>query len=214
MEKICLAIPTELLFKEEKFEGYATKEFYNYLDVILNSKHQKFLFRYATSKTQKIPAEQDPAYKQAIAYILLVYNNQIFIYERPPKGATSEERYASKLSLGIGGHIEPHDHNPDINLIDSSLQREIKEEIGLNPQDYDLHHVGYINDESDEIGLVHFGLIYLAKVKKNKLKIEQKELVKSWFISQNDLKKPDIYPHLEGWSKILVNNIDKISNMF
>jgi len=214
MEKVCLAIPTELIFKEKKFNGYVHKPFYDYLNLILNPKNQRFLSRYSTSITQKIPAEQDKSYKQAIAYVILVYNNQIFIYERPPKGVTSEERYASKLSIGLGGHIEPHDHNPSISVIDSSLQREIKEEIGLNPEDYDLHHIGYINDEADEIGLVHFGLIYLAKVKKNELKIEQKELVKSWFIDPDKLKNQEIYGRLEGWSKILVDHIENISAIF
>ena len=129
MSKKCMVIPTEQLL-EKSFIGFATKEFHDYLSIINNPENQLFLDRYETSIIQEKPAEEDLSYQQIIPYTIVVHNEKIFLYERAPPGVNTEERLASKLTIGVGGHIEPTDEDEEENIVLTSLKREIQEEIG------------------------------------------------------------------------------------
>ena len=50
-------------------------------------------------------AEADPAYKQIIPYAIVRHFDSCFLLER--KGTQSEQRLHYKLSIGVGGHINP-----------------------------------------------------------------------------------------------------------
>ncbi len=209
MSKKCLVIPTNILL-EKSFRGFVTKNFHDYFSIINNPENQKFLDRFETSIIQQIPAENDPSYQQLIPYTLVTHNNKIFLYERAPLGVNTEARLASKLSLGIGGHIEPsEDLDNEENIIISTLKREIQEELGYF-DDLLIEHMGYINLSETEVESVHFGIIFVVKLKKYDFKFDNKEIVHGEFKTIEEIKSPEIYNRLENWSKILIDNIDKI----
>ena len=52
-------------------------------------------------------AEQDPGYRQIIPYVLLCRGEKVFATRRLNKGG--EARLHGKVSVGIGGHINPVD---------------------------------------------------------------------------------------------------------
>lgn len=206
MSKKAMVIPTEILLKRE-FQGFLSADSYDYLSIINNPENQKFLDRYETSIVQQVPLEEDPSFQQIIPYILVVHNEKIFVYERAPRGVNTEERLASKLSIGVGGHIEPIDDDED--LILSSLKREIQEELGYY-EHLDISHKGYINLIESKVDLVHFGLVFIAKIREHNFRFDNSEIVHGSFKTLEEIKTPEIYNRLEAWSKIIIDNIHSI----
>ena len=98
-------------------------------------------------------AERSPQYKQIIPYVLIRRGGEWFLLQRTRK--QTEARLHDKLSLGIGGHINPD--TPD--LIDG-LQKELEEEVGVEG-DYELSFVGILNDDTTEVGSVHLGAVFV-----------------------------------------------------
>lgn len=215
MSKKCMVIPTNILL-EKDLQGFSTKDFHDYLSIINNPDNQKFLERYETSIIQKIPAEKDPSFQQIIPYVVLIHNGKIFLYERPSKGVTNEDRYSRKLSIGLGGHIEPIDESEDDkDLIVKSIQREIQEEVGYYEKLF-VNHKGYINftpkvieTSNQDLDLFHFGVIFTAEIKENNF-TSNKEVVHGSFKTKEELKSSEVYNRLENWSRVLVENIDRI----
>ena len=208
MSKKCMVIPTEVLL-EKHFSGFVPKSFHDYLLIINNPEHQKFLDRFETSIVQHIHAENDPSYQQVVPYAIVMHNNRIFLYERAPKGVNSEERLASKLSIGIGGHVEPFDDSEDESIIISTLKREIQEELGYFEELF-IRHKGYIKFSETEVDSVHFGLVYVAEIKEHSFTFNNKEIVHGEFKALEEIRSPEIYNRLENWSKVLVDNIHSI----
>ncbi|OGE25783.1 hypothetical protein A3H85_01370 [Candidatus Daviesbacteria bacterium RIFCSPLOWO2_02_FULL_40_8] len=118
--------------------------------------------------------ENDLSWQQLIlvGYVIRP-DNSFLMYQRGGGGQYTETRLAGKISLGLGGHIEPS----DLKLGDS-FYREMDEEaevrVGGQPLQFmgtdgklDLRAMkkvmkitptGLIKDETDEISKVHIGL--------------------------------------------------------
>jgi predicted NUDIX family phosphoesterase len=108
-------------------------------------------------------AEIDPSHKQPIGYCLIINPTlkKVFAYRRAEKGENyHESRLAGKWSWGVGGHIEKEDilGNP----IRESMKRELLEEVKMNGNILEIVPLGYINDDNDSVGKVHFGILYAA----------------------------------------------------
>lgn len=109
-------------------------------------------------------AEGDPAFKQIIPYQLFCCKNRYFVFQRGAK--VGEKRLSGRLSLGIGGHINDKDTNGNTlshHDFHQALIRERDEEL-LCPVDIPTTFAGWINDESDEVGKVHLGAVYICQV--------------------------------------------------
>ena len=102
--------------------------------------------------------EEDERYVQLIPYIVYRYEQQLFVMERSAKA--SEQRLASKLSLGIGGHIRQSDMT-DNSLI-SWAKRELHEEVALATVP-EIQVMGLIYDPSNVVGRVHLGVLMFAQ---------------------------------------------------
>jgi len=102
--------------------------------------------------------EVDPTYKQIIPYLIYRYEGRYFLMQRHAKA--SEKRLAGKLSLGIGGHIRREDVGS--NDVFAWAHREFHEEVcyggGL-----EIAPLGILNDDSNEVGRVHLGLVLLLE---------------------------------------------------
>ncbi|GAB4138911.1 MAG: hypothetical protein Fur0037_04840 [Planctomycetota bacterium] len=106
-------------------------------------------------------AESRPDWKQLIPYCVLRHADQVFCVER--RTAQVEVRLHGLLSIGIGGHVDASDVRDygGSELFEKSLLRELAEELagdGLTGEHLSLQ--GFLNDDSTEVGRVHFGLVY------------------------------------------------------
>lgn len=112
-------------------------------------------------------AEEDPSHKQLIPYCVLVRGGEVFCVHRT--SAQGERRLHGKLSIGIGGHVNPPDLGPGPEpqgLLAAALRRELDEELAV-PWDRLTEPprlLGLLNDDGNPVGAVHAGLVYLLSI--------------------------------------------------
>jgi predicted NUDIX family phosphoesterase len=145
-------------------------------------------------------AEQDPSYKQLIPYVLLKQEGNYYSYRRAKSGG--EKRLHGRLSLGIGGHI-----NQDDKDLAHGIARELDEEITLPlGQSVQLRLEGFLNDDSNSVGQVHLGVVYILELGPGKPPLSAEP-------SLQDLlprSRADLLASLEdfeSWSKILIPHL-------
>lgn len=143
-------------------------------------------------------AEKDPTLKQIIPYIMITCRHKIFTLHRLSRQA--EKRLHHKYSLGVGGHINPESSGLQ-GIIEKGLERELHEELSLKPP-YRYKLIGYLNDDTNAVGSVHFGLVHHLKVKNIKqVAVAEKEMMTGRFMTAEEIKK--VYPLMETWSQML-----------
>jgi predicted NUDIX family phosphoesterase len=152
-------------------------------------------------------AERTPAWKQPIPYCTIVRQTQVFCVERLPR--QGEERLHGRLSIGLGGHIDPLDGGHEGGAIRGALHRELREEVCLLPHGSAWpapHFLGLLNDDASEVGRVHFGVVFavalsdqadLQIVESSKMRGGFRHLA-AWGDPWQDLHR------LESWSRILL----------
>ena len=150
--------------------------------------------------------EKNYNFKQIIPYITFISNNKILVYKRGSKGG--EDRLHFKYSIGIGGHIDLEENNkkdPFEVLIDGAI-REVKEEIGIEIKREDLKLKYFINDDSNDVGKVHFGIGFIVNSNFEKTEIGEKEIITDRkFLNFEEIN--NIYEHLETWSQIFFDGV-------
>jgi predicted NUDIX family phosphoesterase len=196
LEEYVLVFPTQLLVQIGKFQGVSF-ELDKYLDIILNPKNHTFL--------KRKEAETNPAYKQLIPYALLQFKDTFFVYRRGK--LLAEKRLLGNYSLGIGGHISVTDPGLFGSSYDDGLKREINEEVVIESP-YTQHVVALLNDDSNDVGNVHFGIVHVLTLEKPLVKPREKSINETKFLDINVLKK-DI-DKFENWSKICIQHIQHI----
>lgn len=137
-------------------------------------------------------AERSPQYKQIIPYVLIRRGEAWFLLQRTQK--QTEARLHHKLSLGIGGHINPD--TPD--LIDG-LQKELEEEVGVEG-DYELSFVGILNDDTTEVGSVHLGAVFVLEAA-GEVEVRETEKMSGRWVRPEEL--PPLREQMETWTQIV-----------
>jgi len=201
-----MVVKQDVIFDSNYFNGFISANMFDYESKILKN------FGYMS----RCFADGDHNYKQPISYGIVTnfFLNQIFVYRREKKGERyTEKRLQGKLSLGVGGHIEQSDSG---NPIHSSLRRELKEEIRL--RSFKTPKVlGYINDDSDDVGKDHLGILYLIETSQSVIKPKPKgELASGRLIPFSKLESliktaesPKSKIIIENWSKIAYGALKK-----
>lgn len=148
--------------------------------------------------------EEDPNYKQLIPYVILHHNNTILSYRRGT--LLSEKRLLHNYSIGIGGHISVDDPNLFTTSYEEGMRREVQEEIYIDTK-YKSNSVALLNDDSNEVGKVHFGVIHVFDLEEPRIRKKEKSINEQTFITLSKIKV-DIEKY-ENWSQICINNIEK-----
>lgn len=138
-------------------------------------------------------AEISPQYKQIIPYVLIRHDDAYFLLQRTPK--QTEARLHHKLSLGIGGHI-----NPDTPDLFDGLQKELEEEVDV-AGDYDLTFVGILNDDTTDVGRVHLGAVYVLDAHDGNVTVRETEKMSGRWVARRDLAEHR--QAMETWSQIV-----------
>lgn len=182
---------------EHQFNGFMPIEKHDFMETIKENK--KFLLRHKPGYFQPIAAEQDPSQKQIVPYLVFRYKKKIFMFKRI--GGGNEPRLYNLYSIGTGGHIDPPDNKADADVIEESIKRELAEELDLGGT-YKKRLIGFINDDTDDVGKVHFGLLYLVDLKSPKISITKREK----HVNEGSLVKiEEVDSHkefMETWSQI------------
>ncbi len=153
------------------------------------------------SFVSRAAAETDPSYKQIIPYAVVSHSGAYFLLRR--KSAQSEQRLHDKLSIGIGGHINPSEGVAAEDLIQDGLTREVNEELHIAPG-YRERLIGLINDDTTEVGRVHLGVLFEIEAASPEVTVrETYKMDGDWALLG---RLSDSYDRLETWSQIVYDS--------
>lgn len=191
-----LVIKRSLFDELGAFQGFQA-EAPRYLEAMLAKGNNFFMAR--------PEAELDPTHKQLIPYSIFHHQGRYLIYTRG--GKSGEKRLVAKKSVGIGGHINPHDERED-SLAETtyfnSIEREIDEELNIIGK-HTQRVIGLINDDSNEVGQVHLGVVHLFDLETDQVTSNEDAIQDLRFLSLDELTA-DI-DQLETWSQICVRHL-------
>jgi predicted NUDIX family phosphoesterase len=194
-EERVLCFKRELLEELGVFQGLSL-EIDRYLPVVTSSSHLVYLNR--------SDAEQDKRFKQLIPYVLILHNGRILRYRRGRGG--QETRLHGLFSVGIGGHISEDDHGLFSNDrgYQEGMRRELAEEVAI--EEMNEAAVALINDDSTDVGYVHFGVVHVMHVANEAVAGRRSGIVGPEFVPIADaVKDPSGY---ESWSRFCVERLD------
>jgi len=106
--------------------------------------------------------EEDPSFKQIIPYTIITSGNEVLVYERAKKGG--DPRLQGLYSIGVGGHINPHDdRDKRENVVSVCSWRELQEELKFSPRieshERSLKTLGFLHLDETVVDKVHFGVV-------------------------------------------------------
>jgi predicted NUDIX family phosphoesterase len=190
MEEKILCIKSDILFREDKWNGFLSYDKEKYLTLLRENSE----FRVRKD------LETDSTYKQIIAQVILRYKDKYFLHRQVKK---NEERLNSLCPLPLGGHIEQIDLKGGEDIFEVALDRELHEEVELGSRILKKEYLGliYIEDEHD-VNYVHLGLVYIYDLDGTKVCVKEEGLEDIGFVSLNYLKTNK--EKLTYWSKIII----------
>ncbi|HHY11238.1 MAG TPA: hypothetical protein GX529_01275 [Firmicutes bacterium] len=126
--------------------------------------------------------------------------------------AQGEKRLRGLLSVGVGGHMNPVEGIPwpgkrrvaDVkNLVGLNTVREIKEEVALagNPP---LRIVGFLNDDENEVGRVHLGVVSVVHLPSPLLAVRETDKMIGTWVELLDLGGLGAF---ETWSSLVLQGL-------
>lgn len=195
-EEHILVIKRSLFDELGAFQGF-NADATRYLDAILAPGANFFLPR--------APAENDPSHKQIIPYAIFHHAGRYLIYTRG--GKSGEKRLVAKRSIGIGGHINPHDEREDSlarTTYLNGVEREMDEELRI-AGNHTQKVIGLINDDSNEVGQVHLGVVHLFDLESNDVTSNEDAIQDIEFLSLDELDA--MKDRLETWSQICLAHL-------
>ncbi len=171
---------------------------------------------FAPSVPRFIPrsqAEKDPSYKQIIPYVIMAHNGTYLSYVRGRRAG--ETRLVGLRSIGIGGHINPIDaDNSSLfaylyeNYL-TAVEREVAEEVSVEASHTD-RVVALLNDESNEVGSVHLGVVHLWTLDAPKVNKREQMITQMAFMKIDELQK--VRDTMETWSQLCLDKLDEIAH--
>jgi len=173
-----------------------------YLNLLL-SRGNNFFF-------PRAQAENDPAYKQIIPYVLLAFQDRVLYYVRGKKAG--EQRLVAKGSIGIGGHMNESDESLfawDEQAYRAGVEREVNEEIKIDTPFQD-RVVALLNDDTTEVGRVHLGIVHIFHLAEQKVEKREAMITNLAFLTRAELMARR--ESLETWSQICLDSLDGLLN--
>jgi predicted NUDIX family phosphoesterase len=157
-------------------------------------------------------AEHTPVWKQIIPYCVVTNDEGILLMRRRAKGG--EARLHGKLSIGVGGHINPID-TVEGDLVLAAARREIEEEIRVGGT-FELLLAGFLNDDSNPVGAVHLGLVFHANVA-GEVHIREQDVLEGHMATHEELRAihsgSTRGASLETWSSLLIPHLDALASV-
>lgn len=199
-----LVVPRSLFEEIGVFQGVRGEGVEAALEKLLDPANHFFIDRAA--------AEEDPTHKQLIPYCVFRHGSRILHYTRGKSGG--ENRLHAKISVGVGGHINPVDTGdgrtgPEAYF--AAVKREIEEELDL-PGGYEQRIVALLNDDSNSVGQVHLGVVHLVDLADGVAEAREDALAELAFSEIDDLNGP-LFERLETWSQFCVRYLIDAANI-
>ena len=201
-EEQVLVIERKVLEQVGMFQGL-TFDVANYLREIFVQGVPRFMPR--------SQVEENPAYKQLIPYVLMSYQDKYLSYIRGRRAG--EARLVGNRSIGIGGHINPADDMPLFNTdfyetYLTAVEREVGEEVSVETSHTD-RVVALLNDESNEVGSVHLGIVHHWVLDAPKVSRREQMITQMAFMRPAELH--EVRDTLETWSGLCLTRLTEMT---
>jgi predicted NUDIX family phosphoesterase len=189
MDEMILVVRRDTFFQKGYFQGLF--------------KDRKGVYEHVVNKKKEFRSrgsmEENILYKQIIPYLVFHHGGKYFVMQRTDNG--SENRLHNNYSLGIGGHVRKEDLQGSA-IIDWA-KREFHEEITYNGN-LEFELLGILNDDSNAVGRVHVGFVYLLHGDSDQISIKS-ELKSGELKTLEECKL--LYDQFETWSKIIFDRL-------
>lgn len=186
-----------------------------------NELQNKLLTLTNKNKMYNLPRKQletDPSYRHLVCYFLIIDSDtkEIIVYKREKP---TEKRLLQKYSIGWGGHIGLEDASclfTKLTNLKNIVNRELSEELSItNTLAKITDDVFLLQNNIDDVGRVHLGIIYLIFQKDIKTNIksnEQENKIEFYDTILNIRKKLETNEiQLETWSSSIVHNTEVLN---
>ncbi|MEO5965413.1 MAG: NUDIX domain-containing protein [Candidatus Limnocylindrales bacterium] len=137
-------------------------------------------------------AEEDPAHKQVIPYLVLRDGERWFLMRRTKGGG--DVRLHDLWSIGVGGHLNPGDGD-----VAGGLRREWAEEVVADFVP-DFVPVGLLNDDTTPVGSVHLGVVFVADATGRPVTIRETDKLEGAFATT--AATAAVRDSMETWSRL------------
>ena len=164
-------------------------------------------------------AECDPELKQIIPYTIVTRSPaqgavppseelEVLLMKRLARGG--ERRLHDKLSIGVGGHVEPIDAEGDRGaVLERGTRRELGEELAFEGE-LAWRRVGLLNDDSNPVGAVHVGLVQVARAS-GAVAVREADVLSGEFAAPRALRELlEGGANFESWSARLVERLAEL----
>ncbi|MDD5265119.1 MAG: hypothetical protein PHU43_09830 [Candidatus Bipolaricaulis sp.] len=152
--------------------------------------------------------EGDFAYKQVVVYVVVRSGELLLSYTRPRR--SREPRLGARVSIGLGGHVEPQDVaaaalSNKYALLQRAVERELEEEVVIRaPIAGGPDLVGFICDDSDAVGRAHFGALWLVDISRPAVSERRGSGITGLTLTTTaDLGRKR--PQMEPWSRLVLD---------
>ena len=156
-----------------------------------------------TVSVPRSQAEHDPSFKQIIPYVLVKKGATLLYYVRG-KGS-GEKRLVALGSIGIGGHINYGDESlfqAGGEFYERAVRREMQEELRFDGA-LETRIVALLNDDTNEVGQVHLGVVHLCDVGEGNVSKGEKAITELRFLTLAELLERRA--QMETWSQLCLD---------
>jgi len=145
-------------------------------------------------------AEESPAFKQLIPYVVVRDGERVFLMQRTDAGG--DARLHGKASIGVGGHLNPVDEGAD--PLTDGLLREWSEEL-VADWEPEFRLVGMLNDDSNAVGSVHLGVVFEVEAAGRPVEVREREKLSGAFVGADEVRSA--WDRLETWSRLVAEHL-------
>ena len=139
------------------------------------------------------------------------HGDKILNYVRGKRAG--ESRLVGLRSIGIGGHINPVDWTlfsaESYKTYLEAVDREVAEEVSVETS-HTNHIVALLNDESNEVGSVHLGIVHYWALDAPNVNKREQMITQMGFMTSTELQ--EVKDTLETWSGLCVDHLDEMEN--
>ena len=168
-------------------------------------------------------AERTPSFKQVIPYTVVrrASDGHVLVLQRTKKGG--EARLHQKLSIGVGGHVNPIDAmgiEPEdaggsprrvLDPLPAATRREVMEEELTVTGATRLTQIGLLNDDTNAVGAVHVGLVQVLDLVDGDAQVREVDQLHGEFVSVSELvARFEKGANFETWSQLLIQELGPI----
>jgi predicted NUDIX family phosphoesterase len=149
---------------------------------------------------ERAAAEEDPAFKQLIPYVVVRDGGDVFLLHRTDAGG--DPRLHGKASIGVGGHLNPVDESEDALM--AGLRREWSEEL-VADWEPTFRLVGLLNDDTNPVGAVHLGVVFTVDANGRDVDVREHDKLTGVMAGVSEVEAAR--ERLETWSVLVAESL-------